>query len=61
MKREWSALIFAMIFPTLMTWFYFVALAPSPPPLSPEGRGRGEEARPVSKLPELLLKGGIKS
>ncbi len=27
MKREWSALIFAMTFPTVMTWFYFVALA----------------------------------
>ena len=27
MKREWSALIFAMTFPTLMTWFYFVVLA----------------------------------
>src|SRR5207237_1474528 len=26
-KREWSALIFAMTFPTLMTWFYFVVLA----------------------------------
>lgn len=27
MKREWSALAFAMTFPTIMTWFYFVALA----------------------------------
>jgi membrane protease YdiL (CAAX protease family) len=26
-KREWSALTFAMAFPTLMTWLYFVALA----------------------------------
>jgi membrane protease YdiL (CAAX protease family) len=33
-KREWSALIFAMTFPTLMTWFYFVALA-RPVPLTP--------------------------
>ncbi len=27
MKREWSALVFAMVFPAIMTWFYFVALA----------------------------------
>jgi membrane protease YdiL (CAAX protease family) len=33
-KREWSALIFAMAFPTLMTWFYFVVLA-RPVPLTP--------------------------
>jgi membrane protease YdiL (CAAX protease family) len=33
-KREWSALIFAMTFPTLMTWFYFVVLA-RPVPLTP--------------------------
>jgi membrane protease YdiL (CAAX protease family) len=26
-KREWAALIFAMMFPTIMTWFYFVALS----------------------------------
>jgi len=26
-KREWSGLIFAMVFPTVMTWLYFVALA----------------------------------
>jgi membrane protease YdiL (CAAX protease family) len=33
-KREWSALIFAMTFPTWMTWFYFVVLA-RPVPLTP--------------------------
>jgi membrane protease YdiL (CAAX protease family) len=26
-KREWPALIFAMTFPTVMTWLYFVVLA----------------------------------
>jgi len=26
-KREWSALVFAMAFPTIMTWLYFVVLA----------------------------------
>ena len=31
MRREWSALIFAMSFPTATAWFYFVALA------SPQG------------------------
>jgi membrane protease YdiL (CAAX protease family) len=29
-KREWSALVFAMTFPTVMTWFYFVELARPP-------------------------------
>lgn len=37
MKREWSALIFAMTFPTVMTWFYFVALARPQSPQSTEG------------------------
>lgn len=27
MKREWSAVVFAMAFPTVMTWLYFVVLA----------------------------------
>jgi len=27
LKREWSALVFAMVFPTVMTWLYFVVLA----------------------------------
>jgi len=26
-KREWSAVVFAMAFPTVMTWLYFVVLA----------------------------------
>jgi len=37
-KREWSALVFAMAFPTIMTWLYFVVLA-RPISLTPiEGR-----------------------
>lgn len=26
MKRDWAALVFAMVFPTVMAWVYFVAL-----------------------------------
>jgi len=37
-KREWSAVVFAMAFPTIMTWLYFVVLA-RPISLTPiEGR-----------------------
>ena len=55
MKREWSALIFAMTFPTLMTWFYFVVLAPSPLPLSPGGRGQGEGAQAPSQTKDASV------
>jgi membrane protease YdiL (CAAX protease family) len=26
-KKDWAALLFAMVFPTIMAWFYFVAVA----------------------------------
>ena len=43
MRRDGYALLFAMAFPTVMAWFYFVALArpageASPSPAAPSGR-----------------------
>jgi membrane protease YdiL (CAAX protease family) len=38
-KRDWAALAFAMAFPTLLTWFYFVQL-----------RGEAGEPNPAARL-----------
>jgi membrane protease YdiL (CAAX protease family) len=37
-KRDWAALAFAMAFPTLLTWFYFVQLRGEPGEPNPAAR-----------------------
>ncbi len=46
MIRDWAALVFAMVFPTLMSWVYFIGLAtqagqPNPTALLAYGVGKG--------------------
>ena len=40
MRREWPALLFALAYPTLLAWFYFVLLA---------GGGAEGKANPVQQ------------
>ncbi len=46
MKREWAALSFAMLFPTLIAWLYFVILAAPP--------SQGTSDKPVLTRPNPL-------
>ena len=39
---EWSALVFALIFPTVLTWVYFIALAGSDPWMQKGAYGIGK-------------------
>lgn len=46
MKREWPGLVFALVFPTFLAWFYFVLLA----------AGEGEKASTAQQLAYTLGK-----
>ena len=54
-SAEWSALLFALFFPTVLTWAYFIALANSPPWLQKETYGIGKFIQFAFPLVFVLL------
>lgn len=42
LQGEWSALLFALLFPTVLTWVYFIALADSPSGMQKGAYGIGK-------------------
>ena len=52
---EWSALVFALVFPTILTWVYFIALADSDPGLQKGAYGIGKVIQFAFPLVFVLL------
>ena len=54
-SAEWSALVFALVFPTVLTWVYFIALAGSDPWLQKGACGIGKVIQFAFPLVFVLL------
>ena len=52
---EWPAIVFALIFPTVLTWVYFIALAESDPSLQKGAYGIGKVIQFAFPLVFVLL------
>ena len=52
---EWSAMVFALVFPTTLTWVYFIALAESDPGLQKGAYGIGKVIQFAFPLVFVLL------
>jgi membrane protease YdiL (CAAX protease family) len=54
-SAEWSALVFALVFPTVLTWVYFIALAYSEPWMQKGAYGIGKVIQFAFPLVFVLL------
>jgi len=54
-SAEWSALVFALVFPTVLTWVYFIALADSEPWMQKGAYGIGKVIQFAFPLVFVLL------